>query len=113
MRASRTFSRFQKKMIDVSIIMEFHSKVTGINRGRREEKYSVLHKSGIVLLVAAWETYIEELLKDSAVFIVNESLSSNAAVPLDIGGTILANLESKLKNFNTPTQIICLMNFVH
>lgn len=93
--ASQAYSRFLKKIRDVELIME----ISGSGKARR---LKVLHKSGIALLAASWETYIEELLKESSIFILNHSLDPSDNAHKEIIATVIANLESKLKNFNTP-----------
>lgn len=46
--------------------MDFHERVGGVARGRRAISLSSLNKSGVVLLCAAWETYIERVLQETA-----------------------------------------------
>lgn len=46
--------------------MNFHEQVGGVAPGRRSVSLSSLNKSGIVLLCAAWETYVESVSKEKA-----------------------------------------------
>ena len=45
---------------EVNRLLEIHEQVSGTAPGRRRD-VEILNKSGIVLLVACWESYIEDL----------------------------------------------------
>ena len=48
-------------MTEVDRLLEIHARVTKPGRGRKHAAVQVLHKSGIVLLVACWEAFVEDL----------------------------------------------------
>jgi hypothetical protein len=45
---------------DVGRLLEIHEKLAGKSRGRKRD-VEVLNKSGVVLLVACWESFVEDL----------------------------------------------------
>ncbi len=45
---------------EVLRLVEIHEQITGTGRGRRYDT-EILNKSGVVLLVACWEAYVEDL----------------------------------------------------
>jgi len=45
---------------EVKRLVEIHEQISGASRGRRHD-VEILNKSGIVLLVACWESYVEDL----------------------------------------------------
>ncbi len=74
---SNASNRFKHKLQDVQALLDIHTDSSGRGRGRRESKLRVLHKAGIALLVAAWETYIESLLEEGILRISDSALSGN------------------------------------
>lgn len=57
---------FLRALIDVDNLMEFHEKAGGVARGRRAKRLQSLNKSAVVLLCAAWESYIESVIRECA-----------------------------------------------
>lgn len=51
---------------DVENLLHFHEEVGGHGPGRRPDNLSSLNKSGIVLLCATWESYIEFVIMECA-----------------------------------------------
>lgn len=49
---------------DVLLLMDLHVHLIGGKVGRPAD-WEVLHKSGVVLLVACWEAYVEDLAKNA------------------------------------------------
>lgn len=52
---------FQENLQEVKNLLEIHALITGDSPGRRKEAVAVLSRSGIVLLVACWESFVEDL----------------------------------------------------
>ena len=52
---------FRENLNEVKNLLEIHTALTGVSRGRRDPAIAVLNKSGIVLLVACWEAFVEDL----------------------------------------------------
>lgn len=59
---SRAFVAFYRALNDVNNLMVFHENEGGNQPGRRPERLQSLNKSAIVLLCAAWESYIEAII---------------------------------------------------
>lgn len=53
---------FSQALVDVDNLLWFHENEGGNRRGRRGAHFQSLNKSAIVLLCAAWETYIETVI---------------------------------------------------
>lgn len=51
---------------DVENLLHFHQEVGGHGPGRRPDNLSSLNKSGIVLLCATWESYVEFVIAECA-----------------------------------------------
>lgn len=67
---------FRAAIEDVNTLMQFHEVHGGRGPGRRDARLQALNKSAIVLLCAAWETYIESVLTEAA-----ERSIANAEAP--------------------------------
>lgn len=52
---------FQENLQEVKNLLAIHSLTTGKSPGRRSPEIAVLNRSGIVLLVACWEAFVEDL----------------------------------------------------
>lgn len=83
---------FGENAKEVGRLLEIHSEVSGPNRGRRHN-LEVLNKSAIVLLVATWESYVEELASNSFDFLLK-----NVKKPEDIPNRILTLSSKSLKS---------------
>lgn len=58
---------FEAALADVDTLLEFHEVLHGGPRpGRRTARLQSLNKSAIVMLCAAWETYIETVIQEAA-----------------------------------------------
>jgi hypothetical protein len=52
---------FQENLEEVRNLLAIHGFLTGEKPGRRDSAVAVLNKSGVILLVACWEAFIEDL----------------------------------------------------
>ncbi len=96
--ASNSYGRFKDALKDIEELEGF-AKVKQTGRGRRWH-HSSLYKAGIVLTVAAWEAYVENVLKEA--FTILEPHISAADKPMfRLREAELANLVKKL---NTPNK---------
>lgn len=62
-------------LAEATRLVEIHTELTGEGRGRRHN-VAILNKSGIVLVVACWEAYIEDLATNGFTWLL-----ANAATP--------------------------------
>jgi len=69
-----------KNTSDVDRLLEIHKDVTGTQRGRRRG-VEVLNKSGVVLLTAAWEAFVEDLAQEAFDFLLKHAKSSDLIPP--------------------------------
>ena len=72
----------QSNVAEVDRLMTIHQHIAGTDRGRKFD-VEVLNKSGIVLLVACWEAFVEDLAVTSLEFMVNES-ADHRKLPRDL-----------------------------
>lgn len=62
MKRTAALTRLQSRLEDAQRLVEIHGECTGQNRGRRVG-YDALNRSAIILAMAAWEGFVEDLLK--------------------------------------------------
>jgi hypothetical protein len=55
---------FDFALADVKILLKAHDSVTGRGKGRPARELEVFKRAGVILAVTAWETFIEDTLKD-------------------------------------------------
>jgi len=79
--------------LEVDRLVEIHGKVGGKGRGRRAG-LEVLNKSAIVLLVACWEVYVEELAKQSFDLLLREAPDANV-FPAKVLALVALELKKK------------------
>lgn len=64
------FDGLQQKMQDVDRLLEIHGELTGTKKYFSRPKAAVLYKSGMVLITACWEAFIEDVVTKALDFIV-------------------------------------------
>jgi hypothetical protein len=64
--ASAAYDAFERALTDVDNLMWFHESEGGDAPGRRAAYFEALNKSAIVLLCAAWESYVEFVISEAA-----------------------------------------------
>jgi hypothetical protein len=77
---------------EIENLSNIHTRIAGNARGRKTN-VEVLNKSSIVLLTACWEYYIEDLLRESFKYIL-ENASNYRAFPF----SVLTQASKELKN---------------
>lgn len=88
--------RFAESIMEANRLVEIHRDISGSSPGRRH-KVEVLNRSGIVLLVAAWEGLIEDLAT-----LCFEAIQKSCSQPSLLPNRIKSNIGSKLKESNNP-----------
>ena len=88
-----------KNLGEVERLLEIHAKTAGKKPGR---KYgvAVLNKSAIVLLVACWEAFVEDLAEDAFSIFLRRAKSHNA-----FSNKVLADAAKPLKDSNNPADL--------
>jgi len=93
---------FDKQVRTVGQFIQIHKKLRGDDRGRRYNQ-EALNQASIVMIVAAWQAYIEELLENCLDKI---KLSYNISSKIDqnlITFELLRNqFDQQIRKFNTP-----------
>lgn len=84
--------RFEKNIAEVKRLLEIHLQLAGKSPGRKYN-VEVLNKSAIVLLVACWEAFIEDLASAAFKFMLTHA-TDHKAFPDDV----LAIASKKLKS---------------
>jgi len=67
---------------EVDRLVAIHNELTGGGPGRRFD-VAILNKSGIVLLVACWEAYVEDLAADALDFMI-QNAEDHTAFPTTV-----------------------------
>ena len=70
-------------------LVRLHEEFTGGERGRRHAKYDVLSRSAVVLTIAAWEGFMEDLVQEAAT-IVEESAKGPSALPGNVSESMIS-----------------------
>lgn len=83
---------FFDNLSEVRELVNIHERVAGKSPGRKSQ-VETLNKSGIVLLTACWETYVEELLSAAFDHLVNNA-TDHKAIPFGV----LTKASNDLKN---------------
>lgn len=83
--------RFEKNIDEVKRLLEIHKQLAGNSPGRKYN-VEVLNKSAIVLLVACWEAFVEDLASSSFKFMLLHA-TDHSIFPDDV----LASASKKLK----------------
>lgn len=83
--------RLEKNIAEVKHLLEIHKEIAGNSPGRKHN-VEVLNKSAIVLLVACWEAFVEDLASSAFNFILSHA-SDHSIFPDDV----LALASRKLK----------------
>ncbi len=76
----RRFKNLLDNIEEIRRLLEIHSQLTGRGPGRKHF-VEVLNKSAIVLLVATWEKFIEDLAEDSFNVLLKNSKNSDYISP--------------------------------
>ncbi len=81
-------STFNQNKTDIDTLWKIHSSIAGAGSGRKTPEVEVLNKAAIIFITACWETYIEDVAKETF-----EYLITHANRPTDIS--------LKVRNFAT------------
>ncbi len=102
--SSQALARFDQKLIDVDRLASIHVQLSGIARGRRSQELAVLNKSAIVLLTAAWETYIESVCEEAGGFMCSVVLAGPEPLRyLELQDLIKGNIQTVVNRLHTPS----------
>lgn len=85
--------RLRVRLSDADRLIEIHEECTGNAAGRRHG-YDVLNRSVIVLSVAAWEGFVEDLLENAAGRIALR-LRSSSGLPENVRDSMLAQMHEQ------------------
>ena len=90
--------RFKKKLLpDVFKLIEAHNELNPEGRGRRYLGH--ITRSGVIMLCAAWELYVEDVCKEGVVFLTKDS-KAPAFLPDRIKGMISKHVKSSKHDFS-------------
>jgi hypothetical protein len=93
-------SLLRQNLRDVGGLLTIHSVLTGSGFGRRPPEAEVLNKSGLVLLCACWEAYIEELARTAFDFML-----SHVDDPDRIPARVLVAASSSLRSSSDEREV--------
>ncbi|MFC1637091.1 HEPN domain-containing protein [Planctomycetota bacterium] len=93
---SSPFDGLQQNMEDVGRLLEIHVVLTGTSPGRRY-KVAVLNKSGVVLITACWEAFIEDTVITAFDFI-KDNISSHKKLPRELRKIVANHLKKDDKH---------------
>lgn len=86
---------WRKNIAEVDRLLSIHSELTGNGPGRKRN-VQVLNKSALVLLLACWEAYVEDMAKNCFEFMLN-----NASAPTVFEDYVLAIAAKEIKQGTT------------
>jgi len=87
---SKAYKNFRVNIIDAKRLAESHNELTPNHQGRRALGH--ITRSGITMLCASWEVYVENLLVESTKYIVE-----NIEHPNELPDSVKLNLSQKIK----------------
>jgi len=99
--ASEAFRAFQYNLEDVKRLIESHGALSGTGQGRRGLGH--ITRSGVVMLCAAWELYLEQVVIEGLKFAVTFTGSPDS-LPLPVQKE-LSSFVRKHKNELKPLQL--------
>jgi hypothetical protein len=88
--------RFEKNIAEVKRLLDIHTQLAGSSPGRKHN-VEVLNKSSIVLLVACWEAFIEDLCVTAFDFMLTNA-PDHKIFPDDVLALASKKLKSALDN---------------
>lgn len=103
---SQALSGFMQQLTYVDQLIAIHGKLQA-GKGRRHEQ-SALHHAGVVLTVAAWQSYIEKVIEEALDLIRDEINDPHVASPQWAVHTYQLRRSAILnavKKFNTPDDV--------
>jgi RiboL-PSP-HEPN len=83
---------FEANAADVGYLLDVHALLGGTEPGRRDAALQVLNRSGIVLVSAIWEAYVEDLAAEALRHMVG-----HAGSPDDLPASLRRGVASELK----------------
>ena len=83
---------------DALSLMQLHDDVRPSSR--RSDRHQALRKGALVLAFAAWESYVEDTVRELAG--ANVHASSDSGAPTSIGKLFLDVLDEELRRFHSP-----------
>ena len=87
---SSALKQLTERLKDARRLVEIHEECTGRKRGRRHG-YDALNRSAVVLSVAAWEGFIEDLFVDAVEFIAKH-VKGPKKIPENVRVAMIAHL---------------------
>jgi len=99
----KPINTFNENLEDVKVLLAIHEITTGEKPGKRYSEFSVLNKSAIVLLVACWEFFIENLAEHAF-----SSLLKNSKDPSYFPKNVKKNIVQELKKDLNELKILDL-----
>ena len=93
--SSTPLSRLEARMIDAERLVEIHEECTGAGSGRRRG-YDALNRSAVVLAVAAWEGFVEDVAASNARLIAGR-LRSAQDLPENVRDGLLFWMHNEYK----------------
>ncbi len=94
--ASGRFNRLDKH---VGHLIAIHRKIQG-GAGRRHRQEAI-HRAGVVLTVAAWEAYVEEVVRETAIAMAPQFFQATVG-ERQTHSLMVAGVSARAKSFNTP-----------
>ncbi len=91
--------RFEKVSWDIYHLFDIHDTLMAISpTPRRQEKADILLRSTFLFVTACWESYVEDLCNEALLCL----LGSGAKRRMWIGSVLKAQMDQRIKSFNTP-----------
>ncbi|MFT8806201.1 MAG: HEPN domain-containing protein [Acetobacter aceti] len=103
---SQSLCDFSNQVKTVDQLINIHRNLRS-GRGRRYEQ-DALYKAGVVMIVACWQAYIENITQE-ALNIIERSINNPQALPptwaVQIFNSKKSEIRNAIKKFNTPDDV--------
>ena len=90
---------FLSNMTEVERLIEIHTAIAGATKGRKH-KVEILNKAGIILLIACWEAFVEDLAEAAFGLMLRR-----AKTPDVFPGKVLTTASRQLKQANDERRV--------
>jgi hypothetical protein len=91
---SKAKATFDKAILDAESLLEHFD---AINQQPPPHSAEVLKRAGLVMALTAWETYVEDRIREE------DQISLRVVHGSHVGKFVLARLEDELRRFHTPS----------
>lgn len=90
---SVAYGDFEQNKTDVDRLFEIHTEIAGDSKGRKVD-VEVLNRTAFVLITACWESYVEDIAKESLRFLV-ENTPNATHLPSELKASVSKEIKDE------------------